>query len=260
MRVNLYGNSMVDQAIEIMRHYEPEDGYVLAFSGGKDSQVLLRLAEMAGVRYEAIYKMTTVDPPELVQFMRREYPQVAWSRPKRTFYKFMETRGLPLRRFRWCCDEFKERPIREEEGRRILLGIRAEESAGRARRGSIERCMRYPDKEFVSPILQWQTGEVWEFIRDQALPYCSLYDEGWHRLGCVVCPFERRVAASMARWPRIWENCRRALRRGWENPDVYKGLRVRFRSADEAFDWWCSRDEPYPDLLDEPEQQAALFV
>ena len=242
---------MVDQAIGILREFEPPEGYVLAFSGGKDSQVLLRVAEMAGVRFEAIYKMTTIDPPELVQFMRREYPQVKWSRPKRTFYKFIESgnRGLPGGRYRPCCDEFKERPIAEEKGRRILLGIRAEESANRAHRGTIEHCMRYPRKVFVSPILQWKTAEVWEFIRDQALPYCSLYDEGWHRLGCVVCPFERRVAKSMARWPRIWENCRRALRRGWQNPDVYAGLRKRFRSSDAAFDWWCARDVPYPPLL-----------
>lgn len=77
MRVNLYGKSMVDQAIEIMRHYEPPEGYWLAFSGGKDSIVLYRLAELAGVRFDAHYSLTTIDPPELVWFIRREYPSVA---------------------------------------------------------------------------------------------------------------------------------------------------------------------------------------
>ena len=70
MRVNFAGMSMVDQSIELMRHEErrcEDAGYWLAFSGGKDSIVLHRLAEMAGVKFDAHYGLTTIDPPELVQ-------------------------------------------------------------------------------------------------------------------------------------------------------------------------------------------------
>lgn len=257
MRVNLYGKSMVDQAIEIMQHYEPEEGYWLAFSGGKDSMVLHRLAEMAGVKFDAHYNLTTIDPPELVQFIRRQYPAVAWNRPERTFTEWMQTKGLPTRRRRWCCDVLKERGGR---GRFVLTGIRAEESPARQRRGTVERCYRDPSRTYVNPIRGWKTGEVWDFIRGEGMAHCALYDEGWRRLGCVPCPFEQRVAASMARWPRIWENCRRGYQRWWETHDETYAAKLRWRTADEAFDWWCSRNEPYPDLLDEPDQQPALFV
>lgn len=57
----------VEQAIERFRLFGPEDGYWLAYSGGKDSTVILALAKMAGVKFEAHYSCTSVDPPELVR-------------------------------------------------------------------------------------------------------------------------------------------------------------------------------------------------
>jgi len=261
MRRNLDGKSMVDQAIAILRTYEPPEGYYLAFSGGKDSVVLYRLAQMAGVRFDAHYSVCP-DPPELMRFIKREYPAVAWDRPEHTLYWYIERKGFPTRRRRWCCELFKEAGGR---GRVVLTGIRAAESPARQRRGTVEWCYRHRDKLYVNPILGWSTGEVWEFIRSQGLPYCHLYDEGWHRLGCVPCPFERKVERSMGRWPRIWENCRRAFRRGWERcgENGHHGFREshrRFESADAVFEWWCSRDRPYPAPLDEEDEQPALFV
>jgi len=67
VRINFAGLSMVEQSIELMRHEERrcgDAGYYLAFSGGKDSIALYRLAEMAGVKFDAHYSMTTIDPPE----------------------------------------------------------------------------------------------------------------------------------------------------------------------------------------------------
>jgi phosphoadenosine phosphosulfate reductase len=262
MRINLAGLSMVEQSIAVLQEYEPPEGYWLAFSGGKDSVVIHRLAEMARVKFDAHYSLTTIDPPELVQFIRREYPQVGWRRPDHTFYWHVERRGFPTRLRRWCCEEFKESGGR---GRVILTGIRAEESANRARRGQVEVCLRHPDKVFVNPIRDWTAAEVWEFIRAQGLPHCSLYDEGWKRIGCTCCPFEHQVERSQARWPRIWANVLRAFCRGWARcgEDGFHGFREarrRWASPEACFEWWCSRDRPYPELEGNDDGQPALFV
>ena len=60
----------VQTAIDRLRNFEPPEGYHLAFSGGKDSQCIYHLAQMAGVKFDAHYNMTSVDPPELIYFIR----------------------------------------------------------------------------------------------------------------------------------------------------------------------------------------------
>ena len=69
-QLNMYGMDRVETAIERLKAFEPPEGYWLAFSGGKDSVVVKALADMAGVKYEAHYQNTSVDPPELVQFIK----------------------------------------------------------------------------------------------------------------------------------------------------------------------------------------------
>ena len=65
----------VQTAIDRLRAFEPKDRpYWLAFSGGKDSCVILELAKMAGVNFEAHYNVTSVDPPELVRFIKKQHP------------------------------------------------------------------------------------------------------------------------------------------------------------------------------------------
>ena len=60
----------VELAIERLKAFEPPDGYYVAFSGGKDSQCIYHLCQIAGVKFDAHYAITSVDPPELVRFIR----------------------------------------------------------------------------------------------------------------------------------------------------------------------------------------------
>ena len=58
----------------------------------------------------------------------------------------------------------------------------------------------------VNPIIDWTTAEVWEFLKEYNIPYCSLYDEGFKRLGCIGCPMgskEQRLR-EFERWPKYY--------------------------------------------------------
>ena len=80
-QLNMAGKDKVEVAIERFRTFEPPEGYYIAFSGGKDSVVIKALADMAGVKYDAHYNVTSVDPPELVRFVKEQHPDVAFDYP-----------------------------------------------------------------------------------------------------------------------------------------------------------------------------------
>lgn len=219
--------SKIQASIERLKAFEPADGYLLAFSGGKDSVVLKALADLANVKYEAQYNVTGIDPPELVRFIKKYHPDVNWSIPRYpdgkrvTMWNLIRKKQYPPTRIqRYCCEYLKEVA---GKGRKVLTGVRWAESGNRAKnhgavtlpdarpkeapdgfektpRGGIilnndndearrmlETCYA-KQKVMVNPIVDWTDEDVWEFIHSRNIPYCELYDQGWKRLGCIGCP------------------------------------------------------------------------
>lgn len=128
--------ALLKQAEQLARRYDPEHGFYLAFSGGKDSQALYHIAEMACVKFQAHMNLTSVDPPEVIRFVKTNYPDVILHKPKDSIYKIAVKKGiLPSQKIRWCCAEFKENA---GAGKVTLLGIRREESTRRAARNEVE--------------------------------------------------------------------------------------------------------------------------
>ena len=164
-------DAVLAASIDALKLYAPKDGspYWGAFSGGKDSVALKEVARLSGVPVEWHYNNTTIDPPELVRFIREHHLDVKWEQPKRGFFAAMRVRGIPTRRTRWCCSELKESGC--EVGSRMLLGVRAAESHRRAMTWKIAT-MHKRTKDFViSPLLYWTDAHVWEFIRSRSMQY-----------------------------------------------------------------------------------------
>jgi len=239
------GNNKVQEAIARIKQYEPSEGYILAFSGGKDSVVLKELAIMAEVKFESHYCRTGIDPPELVRFIRQEHPDVKIIPPLMTMWEGILIYGLPLRQIRWCCQVLKEH---DGANRVLLQGVRWEESARRRKQwGIFTPYASYKGskighivKTFISPILDWSIGDVWEFIKEFSIPYCCLYDEGFKRLGCVLCPFNQGKSLRMEieRYPKIVDAYRRAANRYIERRQK-EGV-IKFKSGEEYFNWWLN--------------------
>lgn len=107
----------------------------VAFSGGKDSQVLYHLSKEAGVDFRASWSPTTVDPPEVVRFIKTQYPDVEIIKPKESIYTVAKRNCLPTQLIRWCCAEFKEN--KRTDGV-TMTGVRWAESVKRSRRKELE--------------------------------------------------------------------------------------------------------------------------
>lgn len=248
-QVDFDGKSRTDIAIERIRAHCPPEGYWLAFSGGKDSTVIYDLAVRAGVAFDAHYNVTGIDPPELVGHIRHHYPQVQWEMPQESMWKLIERKGLPFRTRRWCCEKLKERG---GAGRIVITGIRWEESVRRSRRGMLETCLRDGSKRYLNPIIDWSAEDVWAYIRERHLPYCQLYDEGFKRIGCVLCPLEGagQTQLEMARWPKIAEAWHRAAVRYFDADKAARNM----PTAESFWEWWLSRK-----AHDKHEGQEVLF-
>lgn len=265
-QLNLQGLDKVELAIKRIQTFEPQEGYFLAFSGGKDSVVIKALADMAGVKYDAHYNITTVDPPELVRFIKNQHPDVSIDVPRDkdgnrvTMWNLIPKKKMPPTRIvRYCCEKLKEE---SGAGRFVITGVRWAESARRKNsRGGLEieasqgkRTLADPDNpeneqlarfcptrgsHVLNPIIDWTDEDVWEFIRKYNVPYCKLYDEGFKRLGCIGCPISTNAAKELERYPTI----KRAYLRAFGEMIKARqaaGLDCQWKTPEEVMVWWLN--------------------
>lgn len=249
----LHSVELLQKAEKIALSYDAEQGYYLAFSGGKDSQALYHMAQLSGVKFQGHMNLTSVDPPEVIRFVKQNYPEVELIKPKKSIFQIaIERQILPTMRVRWCCEEYKEMA---GAGKVTLIGIRKSESARRAKRNEVEissrkfsgdlealeayrqeqrakrarrqskekgvnitnadeektlGCIHGKESLLISPIIHWAEQDVWEFLNEVVrVPHCSLYDEGWHRIGCIGCPMSsfKQKTLENERYPHV--------KRGW---------------------------------------------
>lgn len=185
----------IDQAILLLKAYDnPDEPVEIAYSGGKDSDVILQLAKEAGINYRAIYRNTTIDPPGTIKHAQENGCEIL--QPRRyTFRQLIIKKSLPSRFRRFCCQELKEYKVSDK----CVMGVRREESRARMERyHEPTQCRFYGSKkehvEAVYPILEWTGEDVVEFLTDRKIKVHPLYyrEDGTidpkRRLGCMCCP------------------------------------------------------------------------
>lgn len=240
------GLNKIDYAIMLIQAWEPQDGYYLGFSGGKDSVALRHLCDKANVRYEAVYHPSPLDAPEQMRFIREYYPDTKWERPPVSFWKAFNQKSFPLRTKRWCCEYIKEWGGAD---RVCLFGLRSAESKSRTKRCYVSvdthktRFNKAP-RAVILPILLWDDWDIWQYIKQERLPYCSLYDEGFDRIGCIMCPLAspQQRLKEYYRFPRIALAWYKAFERVYQLK--YDNYSTTWASADDLFWWWMGQKKP----------------
>lgn len=252
-QLDIFGGSDLqyaeDTAIKLLKTMEevalarcPEHGYIVGYSGGKDSDCLVHLFIRSGVKFKLIHNHTTLDIPETVYYVRRKFKE--WTeqgieceiyKPEKSFWKLCEEKAmLPFRSKRFCCDELKEK--QPYKGAMYSFGVRKFESVGRANnRDSIEmrneegfkkqkryhfdkgeevRQMEtcYTNKYVtVNPMAYWTTAVRDAYIAKYNIEVNPVYEKyGLKRCGCILCPMcsdkERQREAEL--FPKYANNFR----------------------------------------------------
>lgn len=232
--IDIWGNNHdhIQHSIDLLKKYEPPEGYYLAFSGGKDSIVCYDLCQKAGVKFDAHY-MRAMEPPELIYFIRKNYPDVIRHLPKKSMWQLIQEQGIPpLRTLRYCCRVLKEAGGKD---RTVIVGIRKAESNNRKKRKEYERVTK--KKIMISPILEWSNEQVWAYIHNNNLPYPILYDQGFKRIGCIMCPCAggKKMKEEARRYPKIAAAYRRACIKAFD-PEIC----TTWKNGNEMYEWWIS--------------------
>ena len=227
------------EAIQFLKDNEPSEGYLLGFSGGKDSQVIYELTKMSKVKFHAYFGLTSVDPPEVIKFVRDYYPEIEIKQSPITMFELIVKKGSgypPISRWRYCCRYLKEIYVGH-----IITGIRASESVRRSKRNRIDYIKS--NHIIYKPILNWSERDVWEFHKKFNLLHCELYDEGFTRIGCIGCPMKtlKQREADFIRYPNYYKAYIKAFDRMLINR---KKSAYSWHTGQDVMDWWLKRNKP----------------
>lgn len=250
---------LIKQGEKLALALNPTDGYFVAFSGGKDSQVLLDLVKRSGVQHKAYYSVTTNDPPENLYFIRAFYPEVTFIHHHPNFYTLISSKGLPTIFHRWCCRLFKEGA---GAGNVVLTGVRREESNKRAsyptvdvrsrRKEHTDRttqysidnlmkthhdCIKGQDKIMIYPLADWTATDIWVYLSENKLPVNPCYKLSG-RVGCMFCPFsnEEQITYYETTYPLFHQLLLSNLQKFLDK----RGGDHKLHSTLEYYEWWKS--------------------
>lgn len=165
-QLNMHGKDKVQVAIDRLKAFEPPEGYYLAFSGGKDSVVIKKLADLAEVKYDAHFIHTSVEHPALIKFVRENCPDVQIEFPRDkdgnrvTMWNLIPKKSYPPTRIaRYCCEALKEQA---SNGRMTITGVRWAESPNR-RKNQGEITIMSPKKSIKEELVD--SGNFMQTLR-----------------------------------------------------------------------------------------------
>lgn len=199
--------STVKKILAIYTKYKGRlDCFHVAFSGGKDSCVLLDLVKKALPKgsFVVVFGDTGMEFPDTYEAIKKTKQQCAKDEipfyianshlnPKESWELF----GPPLRVLRWCCSVHKGTPqtlkLREITGKGdytglAFVGVRAQESATRAEYEYESYGKKQKGQYSHNSILEWTSAEIWLYIYANDITINEAYKKGSARVGCICCP------------------------------------------------------------------------
>lgn len=272
----------VKTAIERIKNFEPlamgtyDKPYYVGYSGGKDSDVVRILMNLAGVPFDLVHNHTTIDAPETVYYIRT-IPNVIIDMPDISMWNLIVKKKMPpTRMMRYCCSVLKEHGGKD---RFVVTGVRWAESNQRKTRSSleimgkskkeaiilnadndinrkmIENCS-LKGKRILNPIIDWSDDDVWEFLNHYNCKSNPLYECGDKRVGCIGCPMIGiKRNEHFIKYPKYKENYIKAFDRMIKN---YTNV-SDWNTGEDVFDWWMYEKTMPKQILNQIEMELADY-
>lgn len=217
----------------------------LAYSGGKDSDVLVELCKLGGIWGDKwlrpLHRCTTIDPPYTLRHVQDVGVEIL--RPRKSFRRCILDSGFPSMFQRHCCGVLKEFAVEDY----VLIGVRRCESVKRGLRyNEPEQCRVYKNGGGKAiqyyPLLDWSDMDISDFVNERQIKCHPLYYDSsgvFHverRLGCMCCPlvYYKKRLLEFEKNPRMVRFYLRAGVEYWEShPNIKK--REYFR---DVYDWF----------------------
>lgn len=197
----------VKKIVNVYEKYKSKlDVFHVAFSGGKDSEVLLDLVKKALPKksFVVVFGDTGMEFPDtyrLIEKIRNQcteedipfYTSRSHFKPNESWKLF----GPPARVLRWCCSVHKSTPqtlkLREVTGKNDyvgldFVGVRKHESTTRSKYDYENFGKKQKGQYSHNSILDWTSAEIWLYLFIHNLPINETYKKGNSRAGCLFCP------------------------------------------------------------------------
>lgn len=245
---NLFYKEIEDEAITRIKKFAKlaksmNMEVAIGFSGGKDSLVVYDLCKRAGIDCK-FYFNHALEDTTTIQYIK-SFGDVIRRRVAVGFFEHLQKNInglLPTPTTAWCCEMFKHNPKFIDDC--VILGVRKVESAKRKERKVFEAknktflkknkalideyfsvgCQGSTSNHKISlmPIVDWSDDDVWQYIKKYNLRINPLYEQGFHRVGCMICPkanFTRNFEMLM-KYPKLVNCVIGAIERSNGNRDL----------------------------------------
>jgi len=220
----------LSDTIKRIKAYEPEEGYMLKFTGNKESIVLHRLITMANVKFKAVYNDTSISPPEIIRFVESKYPDVEIIKEKKSMWDIIENNAsLPTARNPYCCKVLRHSDMYK----------------GKVVAQSLKRYRGLYNKNYVdhsinlNPIFDWLDKDKWAFIESEKLSYCDLEKVGLF-IKCVGCPLTS--ANTMSKLFERYPDIQKKYFDAFENRlSKSSNERDKWGTKENIMNWWMGK-------------------
>ncbi len=173
-----------------IERYAPK--IALSCSFGKDSTVLLHMATRIYPEIPVLYLNTGLEFPETLEF--RDKLVAEWGlnlreyTPTVTYEELAAEHGNDVysKNPKLCCECLKVEPVKRAlDGLDAwITGLRRDETEFRK---TIKIVEDHNGIVKINPLANWTEKEIWNYLKENNVPYNPLYDQGFRSLGCMPC-------------------------------------------------------------------------